>query len=404
MTLRAVLRIASFAVVAAVLLVARRADAYPWMIRHGYTGCAPCHTDPSGGAGVLTEYGRAQSDLLLRMRYGEADTGEADKTSGFLWGLAPLPTQVRLSGDFREAYFSNQVAGAPLLQEFITMRADFTADVKLGRLRLAGNLGYAPEGDLAAAITTNSSDNLISREHWIGVELDDDGAWLLRAGRIALPFGIRMIEHTLFARVLTRTDIDDTQQDGLALSFGRDKMRGEIMGIAGNFQIQQDEFRERGYSLYLEYAPITTLSVGASSLFTRATRDIVYGVTDYRYANGGFARYAPVKPLVLLAEVDSVYQSLTWNGHRGGFAGFVQADYEPTQGFHVMLTGEAMNSGTAGEPNSYDAWLSAVWFFLPHMDVRFDGIYSVLGEPPSPLSPAAYADVTTWLLQFHVFL
>ena len=97
MTLRAVLRIASFAVVAAVLLVAQRADAYPWMIRHGYTGCAPCHTDPSGGAGVLTEYGRAQSDLLLRMRYGEADTGEADKTSGFLWGLAPLPTQVRMA-------------------------------------------------------------------------------------------------------------------------------------------------------------------------------------------------------------------------------------------------------------------------------------------------------------------
>src|SRR5271156_1236405 len=259
---RAILRIASFAMVAAVLLVAHRADAYPWMIRHGYTGCAPCHTDPSGGAGVLTEYGRAQSDLLLRMRYGEADTGEADKTSGFLWGLAPLPTQVRLSGDFREAYFSNQVAGAPLLQEFITMRADFTADVKLGRLRLAGNLGYVPEGDLAASLTRNASDNLISREHWVGVELDDDGAWLLRAGRIALPFGIRMIEHTLFARTLTRTDLDDNQSYGVSLSFGRDKLRGELMGIAGNFEVHPDEFRERGYSTYVEYAPITTLAFG----------------------------------------------------------------------------------------------------------------------------------------------
>jgi hypothetical protein len=403
MTLRAVLRVACIAIVAAVLFFADRAEAYPWMIRHGYTGCAPCHSDPSGGSGVLTEYGRAQTDLLLRMRYGEADSGEADKTSGFLGGV-PLPAEIRLGGDFREAYFSNQVAGAPVLQEFITMRADLTADVKLGRLRLAGNLGYAPEGDLAASLTRNASDNLISREHWVGVELDDDGAWLLRAGRIALPFGIRMIEHTLFARALTRTDIDDTQQYGLALSFGRDKIRGELLGIAGNFEIQQDEFRERGYSLYAEYAPITTLAIGASSLFTRATRDIVYGVTDYRYANGVFARYAPVKPFVLLAEIDSVYQSLTWNGHRGGFAGFVQADYEPTQGFHLMLTGEAMNSGAEGEPNSYDAWLSAVWFFLPHMDVRFDGIYSVLGEPPSPLTPAAYADVTTWLFQFHVFL
>src|SRR5579859_5782828 len=86
---------------------ASSARAYPWMIRHGYTGCMPCHSDPSGGAGVLTEYGRAQSDLLLRMRYGEAsDSGEADKTSGFLFGLAPLPEQLRMGGDFREAYLS----------------------------------------------------------------------------------------------------------------------------------------------------------------------------------------------------------------------------------------------------------------------------------------------------------
>src|SRR5208282_1193468 len=102
--------------------------------------------------------------------------------------------------------------------------------------------------------------------------------------------------------------------DGVSLSFAKDKLRGEVMGIAGNFQIRPDDFRERGYSAYVEYAPITTLAVGASSLFTRANRDIVYGVTDYRYANGLFARYSPVQPLVFLAEADSMYQSLTWNG------------------------------------------------------------------------------------------
>src|SRR5258708_2136597 len=84
------------------ILVSSRADAYPWMIRHGYTGCMPCHTDPSGGAGALTEYGRAQSDLLLRMRYGmTSDSGEADRTSGLLFGLiAPLPEPLRFGGDF----------------------------------------------------------------------------------------------------------------------------------------------------------------------------------------------------------------------------------------------------------------------------------------------------------------
>ena len=388
-----------------VLLGSRSAAAYPWMIRHGYTGCAPCHTDPSGGAGVLTEYGRAQSDLLLRMRYGQStESGEADPTAGFLWGLVPLPEGVRLTGGFREAYLDTQAQGAPTLTQWITMQADLTGDIKLGRFRAAGNIGYAPDGDLFAAITDHPTDNVITREHWIGAELDDEGAWLVRAGRIAVPFGIRMIEHTLFARSLTRTDIDDTQQYGASLYFAHDKLRGELMGIAGNFQISPDEFRERGYSAYVEYAPETTLAIGASSLFTRATRDIYLGVTDYRYCNGVFARYSPVKPLVILTEVDSVYQSLTWNGHRGGFAAFAQADIEPMQGLHLMATTEAMNGGNAGEPSSWDVWGSAVWFFLPHADLRFDGIHSSLGSPPSPVAPASQTNVTTWLVQVHAFL
>ncbi len=389
----------------ALTMLASTASAYPWMIRHGYTGCTPCHTDPSGGAGALTEYGRAQSDLLLRMRYGEGtDTGEADRTAAFLGGWVPLPEQVRLGGDFREAYFSNQVENAPIQQQFITMRADLYGDIKIGRFRATGSIGYVPDGDLAASLTRSLNDNLISREHWLGVELDEDGAWLLRAGRIALPFGIRMIEHTLWVRTLTRTDIDDTQQYGVALAFTEDKLRMELMGIAGNFQIRPDEYRERGYSGYAEYAPTTTLALGVSSSVTRATRDIVYGVTDYRYANGVFARYSPVQPLVFLAEADSVYQSLTWNGHRGGYAAFAQADYEPTQGFHVMLTGETMNSGTSGEPPSFDAWLSGVWFFLPHMDLRLDAIYSTLGGAAVTGMPASHLSSTTWLAQYHVFL
>src|SRR5580700_10209054 len=99
---RALRHVASLAFGLVLFFFASNAHAYPWMIRHGYTGCAPCHTDPSGGAGALTEYGRAQSDLLLRMRYGKSsESGEADPTSGFL-GFLQLPEQARLGGDFRE--------------------------------------------------------------------------------------------------------------------------------------------------------------------------------------------------------------------------------------------------------------------------------------------------------------
>ena len=63
---------------AAVLLacfIPGTAQAYPWMIRHDYTGCGVCHVDPSG-AGLLTDYGRAQSVLLMQMNYGSPFTGD----------------------------------------------------------------------------------------------------------------------------------------------------------------------------------------------------------------------------------------------------------------------------------------------------------------------------------------
>jgi hypothetical protein len=401
---RAIFRLTAFAAGLFIsLFFAKTAAAYPWMIRHGYTGCATCHTDPSGGAGALTAYGRAQSDLLLRMRYGQSSE-EADKTSGFMWGTIPLPDELRLGGDFREAFFSDQPENAPLNQQLITMRADLYGDVKVGRFRATGSIGYAPTGALGASITDAPQENLISREHWVGAELDEDGAWLVRAGRITIPFGIRMVEHTLWVRSLTRTDMNDTQTYGAALAVTKDNWRGEVMGIAGNFMIHPDAFRERGGAGYFEYAPTTTLAVGVSALVTRATRDIVYGVTDYRQAYGPFVRYAPVQALVLMAEFDGVFQSLTWHGHRDGYAGFIQADYEPVQGFHFMLTSEAMNSGQSGEPSSFDGWVSAVWFFAPHADLRIDGIFTSAGIPSTAVSAASYQNDSSWLAQFHLFL
>jgi hypothetical protein len=197
---------------------------------------------------------------------------------------------------------------------------------------------------------------------------------------------------------LTRTDIDSRQQYGAALSVSKEKFRGELMGIVGNFQIRPDDYRERGYSAFFEYAPINTLAVGASSLFTHASLDINYSVANNRYANGLFVRYAPFPALVLLAEGDSVYQALNGIPDHNGYATFAQADVEPFQGLHLMLTGELWDGGTPSEPASYNGWLSAVWFFWSHMDLRVDGVYEILG------SPAGNTSVLSLLAQFHVYL
>jgi hypothetical protein len=362
------------------------------MIRHGYTQCSTCHADPSG-AGPLNGFGRAQGDLVLRSRYGRA-VDDVGPQAGVLWGALRTPEEVAVGGDLRGAWMTTKPGGVAASDRFILMRADLYADLLLfDHLRIAGSLGYVPSGARAAALTRASGDNLVSRFHWIGWQFDD--AWLARAGRIARPFGIRNVEHTLWTRALTRSDIDDDQQHGAALSYGAGRIRAEVMAILGNLQVRPDDYRERGYSAYFEYAPTTRLAIGASGQFTRARRDLFFRVTNYRHVNGVFVRYAPSRAVVLMAELDSVYQSLTWNGHRGGYAAMIQADWEPVQGVHLMATGETKNDGAVGETPSYGAWVSSIWFFAPHADVRVDNLYRRLGTG---------AETVSLLLQLHVYL
>ena len=84
----------------AALLLPGAASAYPWMIRHGYSGCGVCHIDPSGG-GLLTDYGRAQSDLLMATRWSGEKAEEASPTADFGFGLFKLPEWLFLGFSYR---------------------------------------------------------------------------------------------------------------------------------------------------------------------------------------------------------------------------------------------------------------------------------------------------------------
>ena len=154
----------------ALATLAAPASAYPWMIRHGYTGCNASATRIlSGGAGALTEYRTCAKRrlLLLRMRYGES-TGfrRPDRTSGFLGGWVPLPaflpasagTFARLTSAIRSRMrrFSSSSSRCERTCTRTSRSAGFEA---------AGSIGYVPQGDLQASLTRSVDDNLVSREH-----------------------------------------------------------------------------------------------------------------------------------------------------------------------------------------------------------------------------------------------
>src|SRR5207245_2116777 len=134
--------------------------------------------------------------LLLRTRYGSADADDTTPAGEFLFGVVPLPESVLLGGDARGLYVRVKPEGLPPASQLIAMQADVAGQATVGRLRVLASVGYADEGALPAAITKKPEHNIVSRNHWLGVELGRDRDWLLRIGRLNLPFGIRNVEHT----------------------------------------------------------------------------------------------------------------------------------------------------------------------------------------------------------------
>jgi hypothetical protein len=408
------------------LLWSGRAGAYPTMIKHGYWGCGTCHADPSGGE-LLTRYGRIQGIELLAMRYGgtpearpaashsvdsfdsfDNDAGQGsgkaakpaspaaeqspaqdEPDPGWLWGLWDPPEPLLLGGSIRWATLIHPTS-EPKFQTF-PMQADVFGQLTFGAVRAEVSLGVAKlrPGSTrarAAQVTSNPATdfNLLSRTHWLAVDLAD-GSMTLRLGRMNLPFGVRIPEHTVWVREATRTDRESSQEHGAAFAFTGDEVRGEVMLIAGNYQIHPDRVRERGYSLYVEGQATDRIGVGVSSLITHAQQDRITLSSGpmTRQAHGVFGRITVLPSLVVLSEFDGILMSR----RDMGYSGLLRLDFEPVQGLHALATGEVMDlgkqPGTPGTPNPaepgigqprWGGWFGVDWFFYPQLEFRVDVI------------------------------
>ena len=358
------------------------------MIRHGFAGCAQCHFDPSGG-GLLNDFGLGAASDLLASHYGSGETTDAKP----FFGLWTNPSWLLAGGSFRDMVLMMKPDGAAWSTQNILMQADLRAGIDVGHVRAAASLGVITNGNSPAAVVGN----LVSREYWAGWSFADDNA-LVRAGRITLPFGVRSIEHTLFVRQATHTDLNDTQQDGVSISGRGHGFRGELMGIAGNYQASPDAVRERGYSGYLEYSPLSHWAFGVSSLVTHAADDIYLRAATTRQAHGVILRGSPLEALAILGESDVTITSASGQSTWTGLATMLQADVEPWQGLHFIGTGETWATGQPGTATAWSGWGSIDWFFTKHFDGRFDYVHTslVLGAMRVP--------VDSVLFQIHMFL
>jgi hypothetical protein len=382
-----------------VMVFSRRAHAYAWMIRHGGSShCSTCHVDPSGG-GLLNDYGRSEITGSLVTKFGTPSPDS--KRDQFLMGLVTPPEWLILGGSVRTLALRTKIDGADPTVDFIIMQADLRAAVQAGSFRAYASAGFLSNGNSPASVFASNDASLVSREHWLGYGFLEDKL-IVRAGRIPLPFGIRSIEHTQFVRASTRTDLNDTQQHGVAVAYEGSALRAEIMGIAGNFQTKPDAFRERGYSGLVEYTFADRYAVGLSSLVTHAKQDLYLRVPVTRQAHGAFFRVSPFAPLAVLGEVDYVSLGGSELSTLHGVATMLQLDLEPIQGLHLVGTGESLGGqlgqGGGGDSASWGGWGGVAWFPYPHIDVRVDYMHrsQVFGTMRIP--------VDALMAQGHIYL
>lgn len=309
--------------------------------------------------------------------------------AGPVFGLVPATERLLFGGSLRLAsLYAFEDEEDPF--RFFPMQIDVYAQARLGsalRAQISVGAIRVPSGSphgRAAQVTANQGDgfNLISRTHWIGYDLND-GAHTIRVGRLNVPFGIRIPEHVMWVRERTQTDRESDQQHGIALYMGFEKLRFEVMGILGNYQVSPDAFRERGYAGYVEYVMADRLVLGLSSMVTRAGSDRTEpgGLAVTRQAHGPFLRAALSEDVAVLAEADLLLRS----ARELGYVGFLQVDAEPIRGLHLLATGEILDVGYPdsarrmvedrvagrGKPEA-GGWFSVQWFFLPHFDMRVD--------------------------------
>ncbi|HEX2730052.1 MAG TPA: hypothetical protein VHM70_00550 [Polyangiaceae bacterium] len=380
------------------LLYSPNSHAYVWMIRHGYGECAACHTDPSGGEG-LTQMGRVQSELLLSQAWSSRP--ELTSNAKTLSSLDE-PDWLRLGGSIRGmSILDLPHGGAPADLTAFPMQLDVYSSVSIGQFRAGASVGYAdvplasPHLRAAQVFQKESGPNMISRSHWLGWAPSD--GWLLRAGRLNLPYGLRISEHVQWVRDATKTDRESDQQHGLALAHSYARWRWELMGVLGNFQIQPDAVRERGYAGYLEYRVLGELAVGLQSEVLHSKESIQFGRTEptTRQAHGLTLRYAPTTSVVLLAEGSMLAATDRNLGH----VALLTADYEPVQGLHLALSEEMLDSGNpkgqaplvgAGKTTT-GSWLTLHWFPVAHWDLQVDFV-------------SRYSTTPTVQAQLHYYL
>ena len=317
------------------------AAAEPYLAVRQGLACSGCHVNPTGG-GMRNLAGNAFAQNQLAARH--IDTGETQ------W-LGELNRFVALGGDFRgNATYTDFPEGADenLAFDVNELRLYLDARVIPERLSVYVDQRLAP----------GESRNL---EAYALLRLGQSNRWHLKAGKMYLPFGLRLEDDTAFIREVSGINFD-TSDNGVEAGFESGPWNAQFAvsnGTAGGAETGSG----KQWSLRGEHVA-SAWRVGASYNFNDADQ-----TERHISALHGGVRTGPV---AWLAEVDFVEDRGLPGGGLRRWVGLVEANWMLLRGHNLKATVETIRPDSDLDLEDQDRY-SLVYEYFPMQFLQLRG-------------------------------
>ena len=332
-------RLRSVAVIALSLWLAAAARAEPYLaVQQGYK-CIACHVNPTGG-GMRNAFGNVFAQNVLpahRIEVGDdAWTGAVNR-------------YVMLGGDLRADWTSTDVPNQPQSNEFDVsdVRVYLAVDPIPGRLSL-----YVDE-----RIAPGSATNLEAYvRYWSA-----DQAWFVQAGRMYLPFGLRLEDDTSFTRTVPGINMT-TPDTGIEVGWESTRWSAQLAisnGSAGGPETD-DGKQLTGQVAYVD--PRWRVGVASSYNQSDAGDRAVYGA------------FAGLRtgPVAWLGEADLVVDDGFPEGTRKLTSALLEADWAVRRGHNLKLVAEWFDPDLDVDNDEQTRW-SVVYEYSPIQFLQLRG-------------------------------
>ncbi len=326
------------------------AHAEPYLAVREGLGCPSCHVNPTGG-GLRTSFG----DVYAQTQWPQQ---QLDLGGRGLW-LGNLNDFLRVGGDLRDDFSWTETPHEKKTDSFglAELAAYAAAEVIKNRLTL-----YVDELLSPGAPETREAYGLL----WF-----DQHELYLKAGKMYLPYGLRLQDDSAFIRQVTGVDYE-TSDNGAELGFLHGPWSAQLAVTNGSAGGASNSEGKEVTSSVVYVQPGWRL--GGSFSDNGAN-----GGTHGERRMGGLFAGLRTGPIAWLAEADYIMDR-TVLPNVNEYAGLLEADWAFLRGHNLKLTAEYYDPDTHVGHNQENRF-SAVWEYTPvqflqtRLGVRkYDGI------------------------------